>query len=509
MALAHADPGRPLENRLGTVWCILKFSREVEVATESSGNSNGQRPSAGSAAEASAIPSVFVSYSHQDRKWLEKVRVHLNSLSQKHRVEMWDDTRVEPGYEWAASIKDAIQNARVAVLLVSAHFLASEFIKSRELPLLLQAVRTRGLRILWVLVSPCRFWEHVQLAQFQALNYCSTALSGLPEHEQDVVLTRLAEAVAQALRRVRETGESPASAPPAPEGEAYLSDTVASLGCREPNPPPLFTTQQPVASMPTRVPKVPYSTEELSEDLKGRNSGVRTNSKTPRASDLFPRARQIPILGLFFAGCASLWEWVREHAVPLVVENETLRQIIVVVILLLSCILPPVVVRDVWRQRAPGSYPNWLIVYFLCFGIVATAAGGVLAVKYVWALSTASSAEETLQQLRAEHGAVVDQLETVWQRLPDNYKEEAPPSPTLFHEQLASEIQAQLGRDEVAHFVAARVVILEHQNRLLWLVLCIAGFLVGIENIVCSGLLFVRWSEDSLSQFSSRSEGVR
>ena len=52
------------------------------------------------ASEESAIAqrtsnSVFVSYSHRDRRWLERLQVHLRPLERDFGITIWDDTRME------------------------------------------------------------------------------------------------------------------------------------------------------------------------------------------------------------------------------------------------------------------------------------------------------------------------------------------------------------------------------------------------------------------------------
>lgn len=41
--------------------------------------------------------SVFISYSHEDVVWLERLRVHLTPLVRENKIEIWDDTKITPG----------------------------------------------------------------------------------------------------------------------------------------------------------------------------------------------------------------------------------------------------------------------------------------------------------------------------------------------------------------------------------------------------------------------------
>jgi len=136
-------------------------------------------------------PNVFISYCHRDALWLDRVKVH---FAAGQKLSVWDDTRIRAGQRWLEEIEHALESATCAILLVSAHFLASEFCTQREVPALLRKARERGVRILTVIVSPCRFGELKELAEYQAINDPRRTLAEMAETECERVLMRLAEA---------------------------------------------------------------------------------------------------------------------------------------------------------------------------------------------------------------------------------------------------------------------------------------------------------------------------
>ena len=99
---------------------------------------------------------VFVSYCHKDLWALDRLQVHLRPLV-REGLEVWSDQEILAGQEWEAEIRLALSQARVAILLISADFLASEFIDRDELPPILRAQEEEGLVVLSVILKPCRF----------------------------------------------------------------------------------------------------------------------------------------------------------------------------------------------------------------------------------------------------------------------------------------------------------------------------------------------------------------
>jgi len=179
--------------------------------------------------------SVFVSYSHKDRAWLERLQVHTRPLVRDGNVDWWDDTMLEPGSDWRAEIERALTSARVAVLLVSAHFLASEFVADDELPRLLKRARDDGTTIIPLILSPCRFARMPSLARFQSVNPPDQPLSRLEPWEQDDFLDRTAGAIERALAtESTETAIASPLTPPEPEDPVQETGSDAAEVKRAP-----------------------------------------------------------------------------------------------------------------------------------------------------------------------------------------------------------------------------------------------------------------------------------
>jgi TIR domain len=142
---------------------------------------------------------VFISYSHADKEWLERLRRHLKPLERDGRLDCWCDSHIRPGDDWKQEIQNALDTAQVAVLLISADFFASDFIDETELPPLLDAAKAKGVRILPVILSASRFARNPALARFQAVNPPDRPLNGMPQAEQEKVLDRLAHTIESIL----------------------------------------------------------------------------------------------------------------------------------------------------------------------------------------------------------------------------------------------------------------------------------------------------------------------
>lgn len=140
--------------------------------------------------------SIFISYAHADKEWLNKVIKHLTVLKKEgYHLEIWSDEKIGVSQNWRNEIYDALHKAKIGILLISTDFLSSDFIMDNELPMLLANAMNNGTHIMPIVLKPSRFNKHKIISSFQAVNDPSKPLSALSEAEQDNILVNLADSV--------------------------------------------------------------------------------------------------------------------------------------------------------------------------------------------------------------------------------------------------------------------------------------------------------------------------
>ena len=137
---------------------------------------------------------IFVSYSHQDEVWKNRLCQMLGPFLRDGDLELklWvDEGNIRPGDRWYEEIQNALKVAGVAVVLVSAPFLSSEYVMKYELPAIIGAAADGKLRLFWVYVSYAAY-DATELEPFQAAHDVSRPLYSLERPEQDAILLNIA-----------------------------------------------------------------------------------------------------------------------------------------------------------------------------------------------------------------------------------------------------------------------------------------------------------------------------
>jgi hypothetical protein len=179
-------------------------------------------------------PTVFISYSHQDEVWKNRLLDHLGGLEEEGLLKVWNDRNLGAGDEWFEEIRNAMDAAQVAVFLVSAHSLKSKFIRHTEIPHLLERRASQGMTFFPVIVKDCVWDEFPWLSRFQVRPLDGKALAGFQGNRRDSELTKIAKEI---LRIVRNGAPQPQSLKPP---DASNLSTLAPLH-QLPTPPADFT----------------------------------------------------------------------------------------------------------------------------------------------------------------------------------------------------------------------------------------------------------------------------
>ena len=148
-------------------------------------------------------PIIFISYSHRDEDWKDRLVTHLEVLREAGILELWDDRHIRAGEDWELTISDAMNSASLAILLVSANSLTSNFILHKEIACLLQRRHSEGLRIFPIVVRPCDWGAIEWLRKMNLRPKDGRALSSGSEYQIDADLTEIAKEIRCLLGQVR------------------------------------------------------------------------------------------------------------------------------------------------------------------------------------------------------------------------------------------------------------------------------------------------------------------
>src|SRR6185295_2315447 len=142
---------------------------------------------------------VFISYSHQDKKFMEELLTHLKPyLRSGAVVKAWSDQQIAPGSQWFQHIQMALARTSAAVLLVSPDFLASDFIHEQELGPLLKEAAAGGVKILWVPIHASAY-EETPLKHYQAVSSPDVPLGVLGKAERNGAWVQVCKEIKKAV----------------------------------------------------------------------------------------------------------------------------------------------------------------------------------------------------------------------------------------------------------------------------------------------------------------------
>lgn len=111
---------------------------------------------------------VFISYAKEDTSFMHELTKHLKVFEKNNIIEIWHDALIAPGENWKEEIKVHIQDAHVIILLISADFMASDYIDNIEISKSLDRSRKRETVIIPIIIRPTNY-SSLEISKYQAL----------------------------------------------------------------------------------------------------------------------------------------------------------------------------------------------------------------------------------------------------------------------------------------------------------------------------------------------------
>jgi hypothetical protein len=132
---------------------------------------------------------IFVSSCEDDRKYERLLRTHLDPVIPP--IKYFSSAEIPIGSRWRERTQQALISSSVAVLLISAQYLASPEIKTGELPELL-AYAANSRTIILSLIIRYSMFSRTDLANYHPVNSPSKPLADMRRSKQEEVMNRLA-----------------------------------------------------------------------------------------------------------------------------------------------------------------------------------------------------------------------------------------------------------------------------------------------------------------------------
>ncbi len=111
---------------------------------------------------------VFFSYSHLDEPIRNQLEVHCAMLKRNGEIEAWHDRRILGGEVFDGVIKHELEQAGIILLLVSPHFLNSDYCFSVEMTRAIERGKNGSAHVLPIIAEECD-WLSSPLSKLKAL----------------------------------------------------------------------------------------------------------------------------------------------------------------------------------------------------------------------------------------------------------------------------------------------------------------------------------------------------
>jgi TIR domain len=143
---------------------------------------------------------VFMIYAHEDREHKLDIQKYLYPLVRSKVIDLWDDSLVVPGMDWSKVIIKQLYESDIALMLVSADSLNSEFIWEEEFRIARERHEKGEMIIIPIILRHCA-WMETPIGNFQALPRDARTISSFKDPSE--AYTEIALTIAELAQKTR------------------------------------------------------------------------------------------------------------------------------------------------------------------------------------------------------------------------------------------------------------------------------------------------------------------
>lgn len=150
----------------------------------------------------------YLSYAHEDEALAEQLQKHLIPLRRQTSGIVILDTPIRPGSEWSRELDHNINRADIIILLISADFLASDYVYSVEMKRALERHYAKEAYVIPVILRPV-VWNATPFNRLQVLPSNGKPVTTWPN--EDDAFTDVVQGIRQAIERISQERLAPPS----------------------------------------------------------------------------------------------------------------------------------------------------------------------------------------------------------------------------------------------------------------------------------------------------------
>lgn len=147
---------------------------------------------------------VFVCYSHKDEKYLDLLLKHFDD----DLLDVWSDKRIEGSEHWEEEIQKALESANCGLLILSANFFNSRFIKDIELEELLKNQYEKNTYLVPVLVEHCNIDRYDWINKKEVLPKGFKAIENIKPRNHNKEAVKIVNRVEELLKPVPDSSNT-------------------------------------------------------------------------------------------------------------------------------------------------------------------------------------------------------------------------------------------------------------------------------------------------------------